>query len=110
MKSLLFLVALALPATAAATVAMESQQVTSSSQDAAQTGPAAGSAHRQLFIVKYVLRRPPADTAPQIIMDDPTPQIVPPSAGGYPTAALGALPRDPNTILCYGWGCEGWHR
>ncbi|WP_424683203.1 hypothetical protein [Frateuria sp. YIM B11624] len=107
MKSLLFLVALALPATAAATVAMESQRATSSSQDATQSGPAT---HRQLFIVKYVLRRPPADTAPQVTMDDPAPQIVPPSAGGYPTAALGALPRDPNTILCYGWGCEGWHR
>ena len=107
MKSLLFLVALALPAMAAATVAMEPQQVTPSSKDATQPGPAA---HRQLFIVKYVLRRPPADTAPQIIMDDPAPQIVPPSAGGYPTATLGALQNDPNTILCYGWGCEGWHR
>jgi hypothetical protein len=107
MKSLLFLVALALPATTAATVAMEPQQATSSSQDASQPGPVV---HRQLFIVKYVLRRPPADTAPQIIMDDPAPQIVPPSAGGFPTATLGALQNDPNTVLCYGWGCEGWHR
>jgi len=105
MKSLLFAAAMALPVAAAATVAMEPQQATPSSQDAASVGQAGGSAHRQLFIVKYVLRRPLADKVPQVVMDA-KPQIVPPSAGGYPSATLGALPRDPNTIICYGWGCE----
>lgn len=104
MKPLLFLLAMALPVSAAATVAMEPLQATRS-QPAAQPQPADGHAHRQLFIVKYVLRRPPPDEAPQIVMDDAKPHIVPPSADD-PGIALGALDRQPNTVVCYGWGCE----
>jgi hypothetical protein len=110
MKALVFAVAMALPVAAAANVAMESQQVAQSSRDATQPRQAEGSAHRQLFIVKYVLRRPPADRAPQIVMDDARAQIVPP-ADGYPSSAtLGAVDEDPNTIICYGRGCEGRQR
>jgi hypothetical protein len=104
MKSVLFAFALALPVPLAATVAMDSQQATSAAHDEA-------AAHRQLFTVKFVLRPAPRDPAPPaIIMDDATPQIVPPPPGSIAAALLGALPRDPNTTVCYGWGCESMWR
>jgi hypothetical protein len=102
--------ALVLPASVAATAAMEPQQAVqlqAAGQPQQATGPwQAGSAHHPLFIVKYVLRRAPPDHVPPIVMDDPRAQIVPPVAGDYPTATLGALPRDPNKVICYGWGCQ----
>jgi hypothetical protein len=106
MKCLLFASAMALPVAAAATVAMEPLQATSPSQDAAQPRQADGHAHRQMFIVRYELRRPAMDETPQIIMDDARPQIVPPPAGGDPTAILQPAQHGPNTVVCYGWGCE----
>jgi hypothetical protein len=109
MKALLFAAAMALPAMATATVAMDPLQA-ASSQETVQPRRVEGSAHRQLFIVRYELRRPSADTAPQIIMDDASPQIVPPLAGGYPATTLGAAQADPNTIVCYGRGCESRQR
>jgi hypothetical protein len=106
MKCLLFAAAMALPVAAAATVAMEPLQATSPSQDAVQSRQAEGQAHRQMFIVRYELRRPATDETQQIIMDDARPQIVPPPAGGHPTAILRPAQSEPNTIVCYGWGCE----
>lgn len=113
MKPLLLVIALALPIPAAATVAMEPQQATAL-QDAAQPrpstspSPAKGSKHHPIFIVKFVLQRsPPPAKVPQIIMDEAGPQLVPPTEGGYPTAALGAMHRDPNTTICHGRSCEG---
>ena len=110
MKALVFALAMAVPGAAAATVAMESQQVMQSSADATQARQAEGSAPRQLFIVKYVLRRPSPEPAPRIVMDDTKPQIVPPEAGSYPSATLGAGQNDPNMIVCFGWGCESRQR
>jgi hypothetical protein len=111
MRPLLLAMALVLPASVAATVAMEPQQAIQP-QDAGQPGQATRSgqagagAHPPLFIVKYVLRRAPPDHVPPIVLDDPRPQIVPPGAGDYPTATLGTLQRDPNKVICYGRGCE----
>src|SRR5690242_10910089 len=110
MRALLFAAAMALPTAAAATVAMEPLQA-ASSQETAQSRQVEKSAHRPLFIVKYELRRPPADTAPQIVMDDPAPQIVPPStAGSYPAAVLGAARPDTHAIVCCGRSCESRQR
>ncbi|SEI39195.1 hypothetical protein [Frateuria terrea] len=110
MKALVFALAMAIPGAAAATVAMESQLVTQSSGDATQARQAERSAPRQLFIVKYELRRPPPEQAPRIVMDDTKPQIVPPAAGSYPNTTLGAGQNDPNVIVCFGWGCESRQR
>lgn len=101
--SFMFGLALTLPISATATVAMESGQ-TRGSGSVIQTPPAAARVHRPLFIVKYVLRRPPPE-APQIVMDDAGAQIVPPGKD-FPAAALGALQRDPNTLVCSSWGCQ----
>jgi hypothetical protein len=43
-------------------------------------------------------------------MDDAAAQVVPPAAGGYSTAVLGAARPDPNMIVCYGRGCESRQR
>jgi len=99
MKSVVFALAMALPVGAAATAAMEPQQATQPQQ-------AGSEPHHPLFTVKFVLRRPAPDKTPHILMDDATSQIALPSMAGYPSALLGALQRDPNTIVCYGRGCE----
>lgn len=107
MKLLPFVVALglAMPLSAAANVAMEAQQAAGSA-DAVQAPPAGAGAgaHHPLFIVKYVLRRAPSKTPP-IVMDDASPQIVPPGRD-FPAATLGGVAHDPNTIVCHGWGCQ----
>lgn len=105
MKRLTFaaVLALALPVSAAATVAMEAQQATRS-EAAFSSTPAGTPAHRPLFIVKYVLRPAPPE-APQIDVDDRGTQIVLPGKG-FPAAQLGALQSNPNMVVCSGWGCE----
>ncbi|HEV2622088.1 MAG TPA: hypothetical protein VGU65_08375 [Frateuria sp.] len=91
---------LALPSAAIATVAMEPLQ-------AAATLHEAPSSHHQLFVVKFVLRQAPPDNAPpQIEIDQATPEIMPPSAGSVSAMLLGAFHRDPNMLICSGWGCE----
>src|SRR5690349_5221719 len=95
--------ALVLPVAAAATVAMEAQQV-SRSEEVVPSPSAAAKAHRPLFIVKYVLRRTPSEMPP-IVMEDASPQIVPPGKG-FPATTLGAAQSDPNVLVCYGWGCQ----
>lgn len=111
MKQLLLLLALGLPISAVAAVAMEPQAAIPS-QPAAEPAtadpphPATDSPHHPLFIVKYVLRRAPPDKTPSIVVDERA-QIVPPSADGYSSAALGAVRTDPNKIICYGRACEG---
>jgi len=104
MKPLPFLalMALALPVSAMANVAMEAQQSGRSNEVASP--PAHASAHRQMFIVKYELRRPSPET-PRIVMDDTSAQIVPPDKE-LPFWMLGATHRDPNTEVCSGWGCQ----
>ena len=99
----LIALALALPGSAAATVAMEAQQTTRS-ETVVRSAPPAARVHRPLFIVKYVLRPAPSDM-PQILMDDQEALIVPP-AKDVPSAQLGALRGDPNMVVCFGWGCE----
>ncbi|NUO73405.1 MAG: hypothetical protein HOQ10_11910 [Frateuria sp.] len=101
MKATLIAVALlALPVAATATAAMEPQQATQSLRESRP-------AHHPLFTVKFVLRQPPPEKAPpEIIIDQASPQIVPPMSGGVPAIMLGALHLDPNMIVCYGWGCE----
>ena len=91
MKPLPFMAALvlALPISAWASGAMEAQQA---------------SAHRPLFIVRYVLLPAPKE-APQIVMDDRGAQLVPPGSS-FPAAPLGRAERDPNVVICYGWSCE----
>lgn len=111
MKPLLLLLALGLPISAVATVAMGPQatmpsQAASQPDIASQPHPAVVSPHHPLFIVKYVLRRAPPDKTPPIVVDDKA-QIMPPSVDGYPSAALGAVRNDPNKIICYGRACEG---
>lgn len=111
MRPLLLVMALVLPASVAATVAMEPQQAVQPQdagqpRQAARPGQVRASAHHPLFIVKYALRRVPPGHVPPIVLDDAGPQIVPPVAGDYPTATLGALQRDPNKVICNGWGCE----
>ena len=100
----LIALALALPGSAAATVAMEAQQTTRS-ETVVRSAPPAARVHRPLFIVKYVLRRAPTEPTPQITVDE-APHILPPTAGDYPGGALGASQRDPNKIICHSWGCE----
>jgi hypothetical protein len=91
---------LALPSAAIATVAMEPLQATAPLHEASP-------AHHQLFTVKFVLRQAPPDkTPPQIVIDQAAPEIMPPAAGSVPAMLLGAFHRDPNMLLCYGWGCE----
>jgi hypothetical protein len=104
MKPLPFMAALvlALPFSAWATVAMEAQQAVRSQEVVQST--AGARAHHPLFIVKYVLRRPEPQT-PQIVMDDPDAQIVPPGKD-VPATTLGALERDPNKLVCTSWGCQ----
>lgn len=91
------------PICAAATVSMDAQQSVESGE-ALQAPPTTPGAHRPLFIVKFVLRRAPADT-PSIVIDDASPRLVPPGSD-FPAARLGTLERDPNTLVCYGWGCQ----
>lgn len=106
MKPLPFMVALVLvlPVSAWATVAMEAQEATTRSTEVVQSASAGARAHHPLFIVKYVLRRPAPET-PQIIMDDPAAQIVPPGKD-VPATTLGAIERDPNKLVCASWGCQ----
>ncbi|MGN2245998.1 hypothetical protein ACFWZ3_04820 [Frateuria sp. GZRR35] len=105
MKLLSFVaaVAMASPICAAATVSMEAQQSVDSG-DAIQAPPSDLKARRPLFIVKFVLRRAAAD-APPIVIDDASPRLTPPG-NDFPATRLGALERDPNTLVCYGWGCQ----
>lgn len=105
MKPLPFMAALvlALPISAWASVAMEAQQATGS-EKAIQSTTADASAHRPLFIVRYVLLPAPKE-APQIVMDDRGAQLVPPGSS-FPAAPLGRAERDPNVVICYGWSCE----
>jgi hypothetical protein len=103
MKTMLIAALLAWPCAAAAMVATEPQQATQSlSQGKAP--------HRQLFEVRYILRLAPAEPAgsamPDVVMERGAPEIAPPSAGTVPALMLGVVHRDPNTIICYGWGCE----
>jgi hypothetical protein len=109
MKTTLIAVTLLmLPAAAAATIAMEPQQAMPPPHGQA---PAQRSAHHQLFTVKYVLHLAPPDGAlPQVVVDKAPPEIAPPGTGSVPVTLLGAIHRDPNTIICYGWGCESDER
>jgi hypothetical protein len=80
---------------------MEPQQAAQPQHDASPV------AHHPLFTVKFVLRQPPREQqSPAIVMDTATPEIIPPLADSVPAMILGALHRDPNMIVCYGWGCE----
>jgi hypothetical protein len=98
--------ALAVPAVAAANAAMEPQATVRSPEATQPAQPAAGKTHRPLFVVKFVLRRAPPEPAPQIEMNDSRSQLALPVAGGYRGIPLGAVHRDPNTVICYGRGCE----
>ncbi|MEI7037074.1 hypothetical protein [Fulvimonas yonginensis] len=100
MKTWLILAVLAAPTVAAATVAMEPA--------AAQTQSSAGSApaHHQLFTVRYVLRPNPAPL-PHVIIERDGGLMPPAGPAGRQALLLGTGYRDPNAILCYGWGCEG---
>lgn len=102
MKAVLLGVALTLPATATATAALEPQQLI-------EPPHAGAGGHHQLFTVKFVLR-PASREEPTIVMDDPKAQIVPPRGTGYPSVLLGTVAHDPNTIVCFGWGCESKDR
>lgn len=93
---------LGLPATVMATAAADPQQAIEAPHELA-TG------HRQLFTVKFVLR-PASAEEPAVVMDDPRAQIVPPLGTGFPSVLLGTAAHDPNTIVCYGWGCESPQR
>jgi hypothetical protein len=100
MKSLLFAAALIVPVTALATAAMEPQQTIPRPQDRTTTS-------QPLFTVKFELRHSGHDAEPFIRMDDPMSQIVPPSAADTRFFhLLGVMQRDPNAIICQGWGCE----
>lgn len=98
MKSLLLAVVLALPVAASATVAMEPQLPV-------QHARAPASDDRQHFTLEVGVRQLPGKLPP-VTMDAALPQIVPPPSSSVPTALLGALQRDPNMVICYGWGCE----
>ncbi|MGN2254782.1 hypothetical protein ACFWZ4_15510 [Frateuria sp. GZRe12] len=102
--TLMVALVLALPVSVWATVAMEAQEATTGSTDVVHPVPAGARSHRPLFIVKYVLRRPAPET-PQIVMDDPSAQIMPPGKDVSATT-LGAIERDPNTLVCTSWGCQ----
>lgn len=99
---MLLCAALGLPATVMATAAADPQQ-------AIETPHELTTAHRQLFTVKFVLR-PASPEEPAVVMDDHGAQIVPPLGTGFPSVLLGTAAHDPNTIVCYGWGCESQQR
>jgi hypothetical protein len=104
MKARLIAAMLALPSVAVATVAMEPLQATAPLHGAPP-------ARHQLFTVKFILRQAPLDKAPpQIVIDQAAPEIMPPAAGSVPAMLLGAFHRDPNMLVCSGWGCENNER
>ena len=98
MKTWPLLLALTVPTVAVATIAME--------PTGAQAPDGKAQGHRQLFTVKYVLR-PNQAPLPHVVIEQGDGLVPPIGTAGRQALLLGAGYRDPNAILCYGWGCEG---